>query len=151
MTSPISPMGPGPMRVPGSSSTRRPRGSLGLADEISHLSLSEVRDRIARNERVLQSSLFSTSPTAGTGFVSPISPPTQAGPSSPREEDPVRDRLLAVRTALLQRESELLADSVGSMSLNNAQLSTSPRSGKARAMETIRQGEAGRLPSAISL
>lgn len=186
---------------------RRSRGSLSNsptpADDVSSLSLVEVRDRLARNTRVLSSSLFSpsTSP-ASTSVLSSYTPtyqnqnqnqtqsPGQAGPSrhAPAQPvDPVRERLVQTRDALLAREAELLAQGMEGMSVtpspgikqemdiggdgNGSPVSTkggymSPDggrrdstgtgrqgrgSGKQRALETIRQGEAGLTQGAILL
>ncbi|KAL1409858.1 hypothetical protein Q8F55_003857 [Vanrija albida] len=141
-----------PLRVPGR--TNRGRNSLpgSGSDEISHLSLGEVRDRLARNERVLNTSLFSTSPTAASSFAA--GSPTARRVSNPDAPDPVRDRLLAVREQLLAREAELLADSIGGMSLSPSspsRLASSPptRSGKARALDAIRQGELHLAPNSM--
>lgn len=125
-----------PIRVPR-------RGSRGAAqhDDVSHLSLAEVRDRLARNERTLNT-VFGTSPTASTSL--------NGGSSG----DPARDAVLSMREALLAREQELMADGIGSMSVKDrAPLATSPttRSGKARAMECIRQGEAAHPGNKMSL
>lgn len=117
-----------PIRVPR-------RGSRGAHhahhDDVSHLTLAEVRDRLARNERTL-TTVFGTSPSA-----------TMNGGGG--AADPARDALLSMREALLAREQELMADGIGSMSMEErSPIATSPttRSGKARAMECIRQGEA---------
>lgn len=202
-----------PVRVPGRTPARGGphRSSFGAADDISHLTLTEVRERLARNERVLQSALFSTSPSAptsplivgspnGAGFgfgggaaTSPggvgigipgASRPSAQGPApgapggagaasvgfapgtSPvtayyatrgaaEGDDPVRERLLAVRQQLRAREAELLAESLGGISLENssAAFATSPtsRSGKARALDQIQRTEAGKTRPAMSL
>ena len=151
-----------PMRVP----ARRARTSLSHADDISALSLAEVRERLARNERVLQTSLFSTSPTnsnsnmttnGSSNMSRSLGSPSTFSPTSPSlsqsPPDPVRGRLLAVRDALRAREAELVAEGMGAMSLDSSggdagmgQLSRSPptRSGKARALDAIRLGEATR-------
>lgn len=128
-------------------------------DEIAHLTLAEVRDRLARNERVLSSALFSTSPTARTGGFGANgvngNGPSMGSPTNPNGgEDPVRTRLLAVRSQLRAREAELLADSVGQMDLSAERpMARSPptRSAKANALAAIRQGEAERRPSHVSL
>lgn len=126
-----------PIRVPR-------RGSRGGAhtqhqhDDVSHLTLAEVRDRLARNERTL-TTVFGTSPTATMNGAPP---------------DPARDALLSMREALLAREQELMADGIGSMSMEErSPIATSPttRSGKARAMECIRQGEAAHPANKMSL
>lgn len=117
-----------PIRVP----RRGSRGG-GQHDDVSHLGLAEVRDRLARNERTL-TTVFGTSPGA--------SAPMNGTNGS---ADPARDALLSMRSSLLAREQELMADGIGSMSMEErTPLATSPttRSGKARAMEIIRQGEA---------
>lgn len=112
---------------------RRSRGSLPSsptpADDVSGLTLPEVRDRLARNSRVLSSSLFSpsTSP-ASTSVLSNYartdqSPGAgQAGPSRHAQTqaqpvDPVRERLVQTRDALLAREAELLALGMEGMSV----------------------------------
>lgn len=124
-----------PIRVPR-------RGSRGAQhaqyDDVSHLSLAEVRDRLARNERTL-TTVFGTSPSASMN-----------GGGAP---DPARDALLSMREALLAREQELMADGIGSMSMEERSIATSPttRSGKARAMECIRQGEASHPANKMSL
>lgn len=123
-----------PIRVPR-------RGSRGGAhDDVSHLSLAEVRDRLLRNERTL-TTVFGTSPSAALN-----------GGGA----DPARDALLSMREALLAREQQLMADGIGSMSMEErgpVSLATSPttRSGKARAMECIRQGEAAHPANKMSL
>lgn len=147
---------------------RRSRGSIPTsptpADDVSNLTLAEVRDRLARNTRVLSSSLFSpsTSP-ASTSVLA-----AQAGPSRHAQPpvDPVRERLVQNREALLAREAELLAEGLEGMSMSPAASvkqespaaaagnrlagNSSPMSvrssGKQRALDTIRQGE-GSLPS----
>lgn len=118
-----------PIRVPR-------RGSRGAAqhDDVSHLTLSEVRDRLQRNERTL-TTVFGTSPTAITNG---------AASGAAAKPDPARDALLSIREALLAREQELMADSIGSMSMEErSPIATSPttRSGKARALQCIRQEE----------
>lgn len=124
--------------------TRRTRPSVpntgvGLED-ISTLSLPEVRSRLERNERVLNTSLFSspagsqfsTSPTS-TFLPTTTSPPplsphqTAAGsgiggtaipvPPSP-SNDPFREKLLLVRHQLLEREQELLVQEATDAQLN---------------------------------
>ncbi|CAK9786577.1 hypothetical protein CC85DRAFT_283193 [Cutaneotrichosporon oleaginosum] len=140
-----------PVRVP-----RRPRGSLSGAsgqsptDEISHLSLAEVRDRLGRNERVLNSALFSTSPGGMPNGASAMSPGSSRASGS---DDPVRARLLAVRASLCAREAELMAESMGSMDLSAGPMASSPptRSAKANALAAIRQGEAVHPPSHMTL
>lgn len=120
-----------PIRVPR-------RGSRGAQhDDVSHLSLAEVRDRLARNERTL-TTVFGTSPSASMNGAT---------------ADPARDALLSMREALLAREQELMADGIGSMSMEERNIATSPstRSGKARAMECIRQGEASHPANKMSL
>lgn len=129
--------------------SRRARPSLTPqgADDTSTLSLREVQSRLERNERVLKSSLFSPS-------LSTLPPRLSQTPTSPTP-DPVREKLLASRQQLLQREQELiLAESVGNMDVNPAgetseagrrRSSVGGRSGKARAMEMILAAE-GRLP-----
>ncbi|BEJ16458.1 hypothetical protein CspHIS471_0510630 [Cutaneotrichosporon sp. HIS471] len=137
-----------PVRVP-----RRSRGSVSAptgrspVDEISHLNIAEVRERLARNERVLNSALFSTSPNNGTGMATVMSPSSRASGA----EDPVRARLLAMRAQLCAREAELLADSVGNMDLSTQ--ATSPRtySAKANALNAIRQAEAAHPPNRMVL
>lgn len=153
---------------------RRSRGSLPSSpipgsDEVANLSLIEVRDRLARNARVLSSSLFS--PSTSPASASILQAQTQAGPS----RDPVREKLVHTREALLARESELLSQGMEGMSVSVKQedLSGSPvsvkgsylmegrrgsgglqggrGSGKQRALETIRQGEAGLATNAIQL
>ena len=126
-----------PIRVP----RRGSRGSAHHAqhDDVSHLTLAEVRDRLARNERTL-TTVFGTSPTA-----------TMSGGAG---SDPARDALLSMREALLAREQELMVDGIGSMSMEErSPIATSPttRSGKARAMECIRQGEATHPANKMSL
>jgi hypothetical protein len=137
------------VRVP-----RRSRGSLSSAsgqsptDEISHLTLAEVRERIARNERVLNSALFSTSPSAGMNGAA-MSPGSSRGSGS---DDPVRARLLAVRASLCAREAELIADSMGSIDLGAGPATSPPtRSAKANAFNAIRQGEAVHPPNHMTL
>lgn len=142
-----------PLRVPG---RNRGRNSLPGSDEISHLSLGEVRDRLARNERVLNTSLFSTSPTASSSFGSGFSPTAPRQVPTADAPDPVRDRLLAVREQLRAREAELLADGMSGMSLSPSspsRLASSPptRSGKARALDAIRQGELNLAPNSMVL
>lgn len=189
ITKPSTPMPP----------NRRHRPSLPTspgADDISGLSLSECRDRLARNERVLNSSLFSsvspppslstspTSPFLGDqstfhAFGSAASASASAGPSRPPAPpvDPVKEKLLLTRQALLQREQELMmaqsTDQVAKLEVGSPEsprfmdtmsagrrvsgsggggsAAGASRSGKARAMEIIRQGEANRSPNAIIL
>jgi hypothetical protein len=182
--------------------TRRHRPSLpmspGGADDVSCLTLLECRDRLARNERVLNSSLFNNnvnhytpSPSASLS-TSPTSsflvgsPPTSsmaaaaaaaAGPSRP-PYDPVKEKLLLARQALLAREQELLiAESTDQVAKLEVGSPDSPRNlhqhqqqqqyrrgsegttngiganrtGKARALEIIRQADASRAPNAIIL
>lgn len=201
--------------------TRRARGSLPNsptpADDVASLSLVEVRDRLARNARVLSSSLFSpsTSPSstsvlaaasaaagggAGGGGAGPSrypQTPDQNLGRSPGPVDPVRERLVQTREALLAREAELLALGIEGMSISPAHehglgagrlrsADGSPvsikgeymyaggaaagaggrresaggggaggrvgrGSGKQRALDTIRQGEAGLATNAIQL
>lgn len=126
-----------PIRVP----RRGSRGGAHAHDDVSHLSLAEVRDRLLRNERTL-TTVFGTSPSAALN-----------GSST---GDPARDALLSMREALLAREQQLMADGIGSMSMEErgpVSLATSPttRSGKARAMECIRQGEAAHPANKMSL
>lgn len=137
-----------PVRVPsisGATPNRRARHS--ITDDISHLTLPEVRDRLERNERVLSSALFSGSPSNTASLAtSPTATSSMHHPISPGG-DPVRARLLAAREALLAREAELVASGFESMSLEDKGLhsshgmSMSPptRSGKARAMEAMRR------------
>jgi len=182
-------------------------------EDISILTLSEVRSRLERNERVLNTALFSSSPTSPAAFpapalapspgasatpgqgpisntaasasstfgTSPTSPflrstmPRSNGQTSPSPAqpsgDPLRDRLLAARQALLAREQELLLEesmdgmevseevglgspsahaesshaarrrSSGMSGLGLANGNGQPRSGKQRAMEAIQAGE----------
>ena len=142
-------------------SVRRQRASLPNAfDDVSTLTLSEVRARLDRNERVLNTSIFSpTSPQSSPGpslSTSPTSPfASTLGPASP--PDPLRDRLLAVRQHLLARQQELCKDdgspNGGSVSSpGHAESSSSAlrrgedgvisavggKSGKMRAMEAIK-------------
>lgn len=153
---------------------RRSRGSLPSspipgADDLANLTLVEVRDRLARNARVLSSSLFS--PSTSPSSTSVLQMQAQAGPS----RDPVRERLVQTREALLAREAELLAQGFEGMTVKQEQeQSGSPvslkgtymdtrrgsggmtaqggrGSGKQRALETIRQGEAGLPSNAIQL
>lgn len=114
-------------------------------DEISALSLAEVRARLERNERVLNSSIFSP----------PRSPslPNIASSSTSPTPDPVREKLLVSRQQLLHREQELLMAQmddgiekmgVGSLAESSASARRRSRSGKVRALERIQAGE-GRL------
>ena len=143
---------------------RRARGSTptpaGLED-ISTLTLGEVRSRLERNERVLSTALF-------TGTTSPASPVLSSSPTSEAQpfavgsptSDPFREKLLAARQHLLAREHELVSqDGMQNMDMGNGdqQLAESSsdarrrssaasfgavmRSGKARAVETIQAGE----------
>ena len=104
---------------------RRHRTSLTNGPEdISHLTLYEVRERLERNWRVLGTSLFSNvsppiSPAASVG-TSPTSPilgstarPSTSGSGASPSVDPVRERLLSVREQLLAREKELCARATG--------------------------------------
>lgn len=138
-----------PVRVP-----RRARGSLSAGsgrspiDEISHLNITEVRERLARNERVLNSSLISASPSSSGGMAMAMSPNSSRALGS---GDPVRARLLAVRAQLCAREAELLADSVGNMGLHAQATSPPTYSAKANALNEIRQREAAQPPSRMTL
>ncbi|WVQ63230.1 uncharacterized protein L199_001381 [Kwoniella botswanensis] len=124
------------------------------ADDISYLTLAEVRDRLNRNNALLSSPLFAT-PQVGA-----------AGPSS----DPVKDKLLLAREALLAREQELM---LGNMHLvdqdshqqqpqiYNGSPTKSPtlglvgggngRSGKARVLNRIREGESNLAKNGLIL
>jgi hypothetical protein len=155
---------------------RRSRGSLPSSpipgsEEVANLSLVEVRDRLARNARVLSSSLFSPSTSPSATSILQTQGQAQAGPS----RDPVRDRLVHTREALLAREAELLAQGLEGMSVSVKQedqggspvsvkgnhmmegrrgsggLVGGRGSGKQRALDTIRQGEAGLRSNAIQL
>lgn len=137
---------------------RQPRSSLQThpPDDISTLTLPQIRLRLERNERVLQTSLFS-SPSPSSSPTLSISPS-----SSTSTTDPVRDKLLLSRQQLLQREKELVSaqrtelphkveilpnghddpatageSSAGARRRSRASLN----SGKARAMERIQAGD----------
>lgn len=145
-----------------------PNTQAGIED-ISVLNLAEVRSRLERNERVLSTSLFSSSPTSSTlaSFgTSPNSPLARGNQTSP-PPDPFRDKLLAARQALLAREQELLMEAgmvkmevgepVAESStdarrrsegmVQNGNTNGNTRSGKARAMEAIQAGEVSLSPS----
>ncbi|WVR08612.1 hypothetical protein IAU60_005667 [Kwoniella sp. DSM 27419] len=98
----------------------RPSINASGADDITHLSLPEVRDRLKRNTALLSSPIFASpsAPNAGAGGSANAAQgfpgslpnssfdalsPTRSGPS-----DPVRDKLLMAREALLAREQELM-------------------------------------------
>lgn len=162
-----------PSRIDMKPIPKRTRASLpntlaGIED-ISVLNLAEVRSRLERNERVLSTSLFSTSPTSSTlaAFgTSPNSPLARGSMTSP-PPDPFREKLLAARQALLTREQELLmeagmvkmevAEPIAESSSNarrrsegtlqNGATNGSALSGKARAMEAIQAGEVSLSPS----
>ncbi|ORX41077.1 hypothetical protein BD324DRAFT_647974 [Kockovaella imperatae] len=123
------------------------------ADDISTLTLPQINERIERNERVLNTSLFSPFQLAG----------------SPPAHDPVRDRLLAIRQALQERKREL-EDSALDRSLNGMSLDAEPQlaessaqaqrrdsggglasSGRAMAMQTIQVQDAKLPPNSVTL
>ncbi|KAK6906693.1 hypothetical protein I203_100680 [Kwoniella mangroviensis CBS 8507] len=122
------------------------------ADDISYLTLAEVRDRLNRNNALLSSPLFAT-PQVGA-----------AGPSS----DPVKDKLLLAREALLAREQELMLDNMHladqdtqQQQIYNGSPPKSPtlslggggngRSGKARVLNRIREGESNLAKNGLIL
>ncbi|WWC92201.1 uncharacterized protein L201_007155 [Kwoniella dendrophila CBS 6074] len=91
------------------------------ADDVSSLSLAEVRDRLNRNNALLNSPLFANqqpnSPPIGVGIgvggpgpssssFSPIHSP------QPNHSDPVKEKLLLAREALLAREQELMLSNI---------------------------------------
>jgi hypothetical protein len=167
--------------------TRRPRNSLPSSptpgDEVSNLTLAEVRDRLSRNARVLSSFMFSPSTSPASVSVLNANMQGQAGPSRHSQpqptppRDPVREKLEATREALLAREAELVAQSMSGVSVKEEPdtimggTNGSPvdlkggymndrrgsgglgggRSGKQRALDTIRQGEMDMGPNAILL
>ena len=122
---------------------RRSRPSLTPqgADDISSLSLDQIRARLERNQRVLNTSLLSTSHPAS---------------SPPRDQtltDPVRGKLLVSRQELLRREQDLIKQVAGDGNVDmdvseggeTSQMakrrSHSGKVGKARILETIQAGE----------
>ncbi|KAL7422701.1 hypothetical protein Q5752_001992 [Cryptotrichosporon argae] len=128
------------------------------ADDVSHLTLSEVRDRLARNERVLNSGLFAVSPASSSaGPSSGFGGRAGGDPASPT--DPVRDKLLAVRQQLRAREQALLfeqtVEGVDKMGVEPAPADgrrmSAARSGKQRALESIRAGEGQRPGNGLIL
>lgn len=102
-----------------------PHTQAGIED-ISYLNLGEVRNRLERNERVLNTALFSASPPpagGAAGFSTSPTTSTMARPgqtgqpgvavgmgTSPSAPDPFREKLLQARQALLAREKELLME-----------------------------------------
>ncbi|WVQ85833.1 hypothetical protein IAT38_008001 [Cryptococcus sp. DSM 104549] len=130
----------------------RPTLSAAIADDIPSLTLPEVKDRLARNAALLSSPLFSQgtapvhqSPTSPQGSHPSTFP--AAGPSSPtplhpaqqqQQPDPIRDKLVAARDALLLREQELMMEK---MAVGDAKGKMVARSGKQRVLESIQQGE----------
>ncbi|WVQ70562.1 hypothetical protein IAR50_000081 [Cryptococcus sp. DSM 104548] len=90
---------------------RRARPSLVAAinEDIPSLSLSEVKARLERNSALLASPLFASSP-AGP---SPAGPSTAVSTADKVEVvDPVREKLVKAREALLMREQELMMESM---------------------------------------
>ena len=89
------------------------------ADDIYDLTLPEIRARLERNERVLQSSFFTHTPSQSpirTTIASSSSASTIT--SLTTSPDPVRDKLSASRDLLLQREQELiLADNINKLEM----------------------------------
>lgn len=95
------------------------------ADDVSYLTLAEVRDRLNRNNALLNSPLFATQPQ-----IQPTSPPIGIGIGGPgpssssfspihspqsqsvNSSDPVKDKLLLAREALLAREQELMLSNI---------------------------------------
>ncbi|WRT70601.1 uncharacterized protein IL334_007599 [Kwoniella shivajii] len=121
-------------------------------DDVSSLTLGQVRDRLNRNEALLNSPLFA-SPNGANVLVSPPTSPQigvgESGPgpstisfSSPQpNHDPVKDKLLLARESLLAREQELM---MNNMQINENGHSERRKSGKERVIERIREDE-GRL------
>ncbi|WWD20625.1 hypothetical protein CI109_105101 [Kwoniella shandongensis] len=120
--------------------SRRSRPSLppSTHDEISLLTLPEVRARLARNNALLTSALFVSPPSNSNST-------NGAGPSS----DPVRDKLIIAREALLAREKELVREEEEHVQedrkvegdIQQRRGSEGMRSGKRRVIESIKQGE----------
>lgn len=137
-------------------------------DEISLLTLPEVRTRLTRNNALLSSSLFASSPSQPQPPPSPSSSnvnnngigpgpgpgPSQGlsqGPGQQQPSDPIREKLLIAREALLAREKELLEeqtqdeiqdqDGTDPASGGARRGSEGMRSGKRRVIESIKQGE----------
>ncbi|ODO10506.1 hypothetical protein I350_01101 [Cryptococcus amylolentus CBS 6273] len=87
--------------------TRRARPSLVAAinEDIPSLSLPEVKARLERNTALLASPLFASPPDASSAGSSSSS-------SSAQIVDPVRDKLVKAREALLMREQELMMENM---------------------------------------
>ncbi|KAK4686948.1 hypothetical protein P7C73_g3175, partial [Tremellales sp. Uapishka_1] len=104
-------------------------------EDISTLTLPEIRSRLERNSRVLNTGIFS------------MSPPSTSPIASGSTIDPIREKLLSARKQLQEREQELLASQSGNVGLGEnegvREGGGNGRSGKARALEVIQQGEAG--------
>ena len=124
-------------------------------DDIASLTLPQINARLERNERVLNTSLFSPTPHLA---------------SSPTS-DPMRDRLIAIRASLLARKAELEhaanQQQLGGMSLepraessaqaqrnsgsNGLPNGQGARSARARAMEIIEAGDKYLAPNSLQL
>ncbi|OWZ80950.1 hypothetical protein C366_00782 [Cryptococcus neoformans Tu401-1] len=118
-------------------------------DDIPTLSLPEVKERLARNTALLNSPLFAqpTSPSV-SGSTS------KAQGADQGSSDPIREKLVKAREALLMREQELMMQNmnVGASSSPEASNVTGDKkgkgresvggvSGKQRVLESIRAGE----------
>ena len=124
------------------------------ADDISSLSLDQIRARLERNERVLHTSLLSTSP--------PVSSLTRVSSRGQTLTDPVREKLLVSRQELLRREQDLVeqdgersegmdVSEGGETSQMAKRQSQSGKVGKARILETIQAGEGGSTRNGVLL